>query len=124
MTIKEFSARGGSAFGGKNNKDLFYPFLISGGLILIALISAILNFYKINNLLIMHFDGYKGMDFLGDKGDVFSLIGISAVMIILNAWLANRVYFRERFLAYLLSFSSLLLSVLILIGVFAIISIN
>ncbi|MEK7462980.1 MAG: hypothetical protein AAB621_01265 [Patescibacteria group bacterium] len=114
MTIKEF----------KNIKPLFYPFLISGGLILIALISAILNFYKINNLLIMHYDGYNGIDFLGDKSDVFSLIGILAVMIILNVWLANRVYFRERFLSYLLSFSSLALSVLILIGVFAIISIN
>ncbi len=108
----------------KNIKPLFYPFLISGGLILIALILAVLNLYKINNLLIMHYDGYKGIDFLGDKRDVYSLIGISTVMIILNAWLANRVYFRERFLSYLLSFSSFVLSVLILIGVFAIISIN
>lgn len=108
----------------KNTKLLFYPFLISGGLILIALIAAVLNFYKISNLLIMHYDGYKGIDFLGEKNDVFSLIGISAVIIILNIWLANRVYFRERFLAYLFSFSSLVISLLILIGVFAIISVN
>jgi hypothetical protein len=108
----------------KNIKPLFYPFLISGGLILMALVLAFLNFYKISNLLIMHYDGYRGIDFLGDKGDVFSLIGISAVMVILNIGLASRVYFRERFLAYLFSFSSLILSVLILIGVFAIISIN
>ena len=114
MTIKEF----------KNIKPLFYPFLISGVLILAALVWAVLNLYKINNLLIMRYDSYKGIDFLGDKSDVYSLIGILAVMIILNAWLVNRVYFRERFLAYLLSFSSLVLSVLILIGVFAIISIN
>lgn len=108
----------------KKIKPLFYPFLISGGLILVALILAIFNLYNINNLLIMHYDGYKGIDFLGEKSDVFSLIGITIVMIILNIWLANRVYFRERFLSYFLSFSSLLLSVLILIGVFAIISIN
>lgn len=114
MTIKEF----------KNIKPLFYPFLASGVLILTALFFAILNLYKVNNLLVMHYDGYKGIDFLGDKSDVYSLIAISAVMIILNAWLANRVYFRERFLSYLLSFSSLVLAVLILIGVFAIISIN
>lgn len=108
----------------KNIKPLFYPFLISGGLILITLVLAISKLYKVNNLLIMHYDGYKGIDFLGDKNDVYSLIGVSAVMIILNAWLANRVYFRERFLSYLLAFSSFVLSVLILIGVFAIISIN
>lgn len=108
----------------KNIKLLFYPFITSSGLILVALILAVSNLYKINNLLIMHFDGYRGIDFLGEKSDVFSLIGISISMIILNAWLANRFYFRERFLAYLLSFSSLVLSVLILIGVFAIISIN
>jgi hypothetical protein len=108
----------------KNTKLLSYPFLASGGLILASLILATVNFYKTSNLLIMHYDGYKGIDFLGDKGDVFSLIGISAVIAILNAWLANRVYFKERFLAYLLSFSSLALSILILIGVFAIISIN
>jgi len=108
----------------KNTKPLFYPFLMSGGIVLAAFFFAVLNFYKINNLLIMHYDRYKGIDFLGDKSDVFSLIGISAVMIILNAWLANGVYFKERFLSYLLSFSSLALSILILIGVFAIISIN
>ncbi len=108
----------------KKDKFLFYPFLASFGLILIGLIVALLGLLKISNLLIMHYDGYKGIDFLGDKKDVFNVIGLSAIMVILNFWLAKKLYFKERFLAYLLSFSTPLFSLLILIGVFAIISIN
>lgn len=114
MTIRDF----------KKDKFLFYPFLIGFGLILIALILASLGLIKTNNLLIMHYDSYKGIDFLGEKRDVFSVIGLSAVIILLNFWLAVKVYFKERFLAYSLSFASQIFSLLILIGVFVIISIN
>jgi len=105
-------------------KPLFYPFFISLILLSGIFVFAFLNLYGSDTLLVMHYDGYKGIDFLGDKSDVFSIIAISLVFIFLNVWLAKRVYFRERFLAYLLSFSSLILSLLILIGVFVIISIN
>lgn len=105
-------------------KPLFYPFFISLLLLFVAVAFTFLNLYGTGNLLVMHYDGYKGIDFLGDKNDVFSILAIAIIFIVLNMWLAKRVYFRERFLAYLLSISSLILSLLILIGVFVIISIN
>lgn len=114
MTIKEF----------KQDKILFYPFLASIGLILIALIRAVIGLVKVNNLLILHFDSYKGIDFLGNKSDVFSIIGLAFVIIIINFILAKKIYYKERFLAYLLSIASPIFSLLILIGVFVIISVN
>ena len=114
MTIKEF----------KQDRFLFYPFLASAAFILIAALWAFLGLVKINNLLILHYDGYKGIDFLGNKGDILGVLGLSAVIVGFNFLLAKKLYYKERFLSYVFSFSSSIFSLLILIGIFVIISIN
>ena len=114
MTIREFV----------KDKFLAYPFLASAFFVLAAFIWAWFSFFKINHLLILHFDSYKGIDFLGDKNDVFSITGISLIVILINFLLAKQMYYKERFLSYFLSFGSSIFSLLILIGVFVIISIN
>jgi hypothetical protein len=114
MTIREF----------KKDKFLFYPFLASVILALIAFIRALVRLAKINNLLILHFDSYRGIDYLGNKEDVFSIIGFSFTVIVINFLLAKKLYYKERLLSYFLSFGSTIFSLLILIGVFVIISIN
>lgn len=108
----------------KKDKFLFYPFLASAALVLIALVLTLIGLAKVNNLLILHFDSYRGIDFLGDKKDIFSIIGLSFAIIIINFLLAKQIYYKERFLAYSLSFTSLIFSLLILIGVSVIISVN
>ncbi len=108
----------------KKEKFLAYSFGSSMLIVLLAWLWAFINFYKTGNLLVMHFDSYKGTDFLGNKSDLYSILGISATIILLNFWLSMRVYFKERFLSYLLSAFSVVLSILILIAVFVIISIN
>jgi len=114
MTIREF----------KQDKLLFYPFLASAALILIAALWAFFGLAKINNLLILHYDGYKGIDFLGNKGDIWRVLGLSAAIVGFNFLLAKKLYYKERFLSYAFSFSSSIFSLLILIGIFVIISIN
>ncbi|MCL5017442.1 MAG: hypothetical protein M1155_02160 [Patescibacteria group bacterium] len=108
----------------KKDNFLMYPFLVGIAAAFIALISAWFGLSKITNLLILHFNSYKGIDYLGDKNDVFNITVFPFAVIIINFLLAKKLYYKERFLAYFLSFSSALFSLLILIGVFVIISIN
>ena len=108
----------------KKDNFLMYPFLASVVIILIAFIWAWFGLAKINNLLILHFDSYKGIDYLGNKSDVFSLTLFPLAVAIINFLLAKQIYYKERFLSYFLSFGSAIFSLLILITVFVIISIN
>ncbi len=114
MTLREF----------KKDRILFYSFIPAGSIILISLLVSYLNLFKINNLLILHFDSYTGIDFLGNKVDVYNVLAIAGLIVLLNSWLAIKVYFKERFLSYTLGVISLIFSVLILITIFVIISIN
>jgi hypothetical protein len=83
-----------------------------------------LTFGSITAPLIIHFDAYKGIDFLGDRLDVFGILLSALIMISINLFLSNFLYNRERFLSYIFAFVSLLLSILILITVSAIINVN
>lgn len=100
------------------------PFLASLIIIAIAFLVVFINLGGVQSLLIIHFDSYKGIDFLGNKTDVLNILLFALAIIIINMILARELYFRERFLSYLLSFGSLFFVILILIGIFAIISIN
>ncbi|HDH31549.1 MAG TPA: hypothetical protein ENH26_02110 [Candidatus Wolfebacteria bacterium] len=74
--------------------------------------------------LILHFDIYKGIDFLGGRIEAFGILISSFAMILINLLLANSFYNRERFLSYIFGFVSFGLVILILIGVSVIISVN
>lgn len=106
------------------DKFIILPF-IAGLVFLVAGFSvAYIQLADLQNLLIIHFDSFKGIDFLGDKNDVFGILFLGLVVLAVNIFLANILYLRERFLSYLLSFSAALFCLLLLIVVFAIISIN
>src|SRR4030042_4855315 len=57
--------------------------------------------------LIIHFDAYKGINFLAGKAKVFGMLISALAMILLNLSLCNFLYKRERFLSYLFAFISL-----------------
>jgi len=74
--------------------------------------------------LIIHFDAYKGIDFLGSRLDVFGILLSALVIILINLFLSNFLYNRERFLSYIFTFVSLLISILILIIISVIVNVN
>jgi len=74
--------------------------------------------------LILHFDANKGVDFLGGEGDIFGILLSGLIIILINLFLSNFLYNRERFLAYIFSFANLLVSILILIVISVIINVN
>ena len=107
-------------------KDKFtaIPFALSAVFLVVAFSYAYVNFADFQNLLIVHFDSYRGADFLGDPSDVFGILGVALVILIINGFVADELYWRERFLAYVFACGSAFLSLLILMAVLAIISVN
>jgi hypothetical protein len=74
--------------------------------------------------LILHFDSYRGIDFLGSRTQVFKIIWSVFFVLLINLFLGWFLYDKHRFLSYIFVFASLWVSVLILIAVSVIISAN
>lgn len=75
-------------------------------------------------LLIIRFEADKDIDFLAGRIEVFGILLSALTMILINFFLANFLYRRERFLSYIFSFASLAITVLILIVISVIVSVN
>lgn len=99
-------------------------FFITAGIIWVISFSFVYaNILDASNVLIIHFDSFRGADFFGEKSDVFDIIVTAAIVWGINLGLAHIFYYRERFLSYVLSGATLGYMVLILLAVNAIISI-
>ncbi len=107
-------------------KDKYLRAVFGLGLLIlvVAFCFVYLKIIDVQTPLIIHFDAYKGIDFIGGKMDVFGILILALVIILINLFLADFLYQRERFLSYILGFGSLGLSVLILIAVAVIINVN
>ena len=99
------------------------PFAISMVLILIAIFIGFTNFVYVNGKLIINY-GNSGSPILGDLGEISSIILIGSAIILINLFLIYVVYNRERFFAYALSFTNVLISALILATLIGIASFN
>jgi hypothetical protein len=106
------------------DRYLLVVFSASWFLLVLNLILVYLQLGDITTPLIIHFDVYKGIDFLGSRKDVFGILASGATMLLINLLLAEFFYRRERFLSYILTFLSLILSILILIATSVIVSVN
>jgi hypothetical protein len=107
-------------------KDKYLKILNGLSLFILVLAAVIFcaNTGLITTPLIIHYDVYRGIDFLGGQIDVFGIILSTLIMISINLFLSNFLYNRERFLSYLFAFVNLELTLLILIVISVIISVN
>ena len=105
-----------------------YYLSLSFGISLILIIVAFSLFYihlaDIQHLIIIHFESLKGVDFLGNKGDVIGILITGLILNILNFLLASFYYTRNRLYSYLISLINIFISLLILITIIVIISVN
>ena len=74
--------------------------------------------------LILHFDPEHSIGFLGGKMMALFAIGIVLVVNAINFILSKEIYYRERFLSYLMAFATLIISVFCLIAAGVIVTIN
>lgn len=99
-------------------------FLSAFVILIFALGIAYIQLAEHDALIILHFDSYRGIDFLGSRADVFGIILVGLGMTVLNYLLARGIYRREPVLGQLLAGATAFLSLLIFIAVLVIISIN
>lgn len=79
---------------------------------------------QVSNFFIVHFDSLFGLTFLGGRLDVLEILITGLVINLTNSVLAWALYSRDKFFAALLSFFTLFFSLLILIAMGVIITIN
>jgi len=106
------------------DKYLRAVFALSLTLLFFCLIFAYSRLANISGSLIIHFDAYSGIDFFGGRMEIFGILVSALAIVLINGFLADFLYDRERFLSYFLGFGSLGLSILILIATSVIILIN
>lgn len=95
------------------------PLLVLSGLSGIAILgSLILAFLKLKGLsypLVLHFDIFRGVDFLGDTTDFWGIWLGGFACIILNFFLGEVMFKKERVLSYVFLAINLLLALLLFI---------
>lgn len=104
-------------------------FIISTFAVALVLLVVAFSFYYVKiaengNLLVIHFDSYKGIDFFGDRRDVLDIIISGFVIFLVNLGLTKPLYLRERFLSYAIAVFTFIFAVLILLAVNVIINVN
>ncbi len=75
-------------------------------------------------VMVIHFSSERGIDFLGDRGDVFGILILVSGIAIMNLGFGKAFSGREKFLERLFYFSSAAISLLLLITLAVILSIN
>lgn len=94
------------------DKYLRVVFGISFLIFLIAGLFAAVKFIGAGGPLIIHYDVFRGIDFVGGKMEIFGILFSVLVMMAANFFLAEFIYERERFMSYLFAYATLALSIL------------
>ncbi len=107
------------------SRRLFYIiFGISWLFIAVAGLRAYGAFANVKHLLIVHFDAFRGIDFLGSRRDVFGIVLTAFAASALNFLLAKTFQSRSRFLAAAIAYSTLVFAVFVLAAISMIVANN
>ena len=106
------------------DKYLRAVFVIGFFIFLATAVFSAVKFWSVPGSLIIHFDAFKGIDWVGNRNDILGIFISVLAMGIINFSLTEFIYERERFVAYLLAFANLVLSILFLTVVISIVSAN
>lgn len=90
----------------------------------IIVIVAYFSFAGADYLLVIHFDGLRGIDWFGSKRDIFGILGVVLLITLINFILVGVFYNRDKFLTHLLAIGTVFFLALIFIAIGVIISIN
>ncbi|HBT75211.1 TPA: hypothetical protein DEB29_04385 [Candidatus Wolfebacteria bacterium] len=90
----------------------------------IITIIVLVHFLPRRESIVLHFDAYRGIDFVGGRIDLVGILLSAYIMLALNLLLADFLYARDRFFSYVLAFASLLLAMLFAVAMMIVYSIN
>ncbi len=97
---------------------------ITGGIIAINLVFLFTKLGGLSYPLVLHFDSFHGVDFLGDVSDFWGIWLGGAVLITLNFFLGGALFRKERVLSYVFFATNVLLATLLFVITAIIIATN
>lgn len=93
-------------------------------LLAIAAVLFYLHFGGTSNLLVVRLDSARGINFISTAWEVWGVLLVAFAVNIINALLTSALLKRERIIAWLLPLTSVFVSLLILIYISVIVSVN
>ena len=107
-------------------KDTYLRVVLAVSFALHLIITALMSvkFVSRREAIVLHFDAYRGIDFVGGRTDLCGMLFSGFIILALNFLLADFLYSRDRFFAYVLSFASLLLIMLLAVAMVVVHSVN
>lgn len=102
---------------------ILFPFAISTIAVLIAIFIGFTKFVDVSGKLIINHNIW-GLPVLGGLDEITAVILVSIAILLINLYLIYSIYNRERFFSYILSFSNVGISVLILVAILRVSSFN
>lgn len=97
---------------------------IAGILLAISGIMVSMNFSRLAPLIVLHFDALHGVDTFGTRASIWGIWLLGFAINLVNIGLAYEFYNRERLLSYLYLGANVLISLIMLIAIGVVVSIN
>ncbi|MCX6788475.1 MAG: hypothetical protein WCO21_02660 [bacterium] len=98
--------------------------LITLLLTLVSLLILALNYGRLGQSIVLHFDQFHGVDVFGSRSSILWIWLLGIAVLSVNSGLIYEFYNRERFLSYIFLGASVLSSLFVLIVISVIVSIN
>jgi hypothetical protein len=111
-------------------KDIFKDKLLliltflSFGLLVASLVLILINKSDFSDSLIIHINAFKGVDMMGDVADLWNVLIMGGLIFIINTLVGYTFYLKEKILTYVILSLTFISSLLVLIKIANIISIN
>jgi len=99
-----------------HDKLVFANFVVSVGINLFFWIFLILKLNKLEDIVPLHYNIYFGIDMIGSKAELLKMPALGLFILLVNIFLAFRIYKHERVNAYFLLFGNSLVQIFLLIA--------
>lgn len=112
----------------------FFRFLIKDKVIFLSVIAILLinfatwmNLFRIkkaDGLIPLHYNIYFGIDYMGEWYKIFTLPIIGLIIFSVNLFISIFVYFKDKFISYILLVSAILIQIILFLSSLAVVWIN
>ena len=107
-----------------HNRVLLIFLVLTAVLLAASALVLYLNIDKLSYPVILHFNAFQGVDLVGNKADIWSIVAMGFAVVIMNTVLSRVLFYRERLMAYILLAANVILAFFAFISVAHIISLN
>lgn len=105
-------------------KPLRVLFGLGCGLFLVSFVFIAIRIGSLTTPVILHFDHFNGIDLFGDRSSVWGVWLLGGVIALVNLAFTEFFYYRSRILSYVFLSVNFFISILLLVALAAIVSVN